>query len=170
MLLAENEIKSLIQKQPNKNKINQMMMYQSRLRVMSEPLFFYELEQETGWSEIKMAIRNSVTPDKYERILNFFSYPLAITSIGTAGPFSRADGHRYPVSPDDRRVVIAHPASRPSRTKLSMRMASPWGPWPRGQSPVSPTLGSLRWAPAPCTSCHRPLKYPMARPKAMYAA
>jgi len=58
-----------------------MMMYQSRLRVMSEPLFFYELEHETGWSEIKMAIRNSVTPDKYERILNFFSYPLAITSI-----------------------------------------------------------------------------------------
>jgi hypothetical protein len=58
-----------------------MMMYQSRLKVMSEPLFFWEIEQESGWSEVKQAIRNSVTPEKYNRVMNFFSFPLPVVSI-----------------------------------------------------------------------------------------
>jgi hypothetical protein len=58
-----------------------MQAYESRLKVMSEPLFFTELESETGWSEIKLAIRNSITPEKYQKVLQYFSYPLAIVSI-----------------------------------------------------------------------------------------
>tara|TARA_R110001606_G_scaffold106931_3_gene231520 strand:+ start:2884 stop:4521 length:1638 start_codon:yes stop_codon:yes gene_type:complete len=48
---------------------------------MAEPLFFWEIEQESGWSEVKQAIRNSVTEEKYNRVLNYFSYPLPIVSI-----------------------------------------------------------------------------------------
>jgi hypothetical protein len=58
-----------------------MQAYESRLKVMSEPLFFRELESETGWDEIKLAIRNSITHEKYQRVLQYFSYPLAIVSI-----------------------------------------------------------------------------------------
>lgn len=58
-----------------------MQAYESRLKVMSEPLFFRELESEVGWNEIKLAIRNSITPEKYQRVLQYFSYPLAIVSI-----------------------------------------------------------------------------------------
>jgi succinylglutamate desuccinylase len=58
-----------------------MQAYESRLKVMSEPLFFRELESETGWNEIKLAIRNSITAEKYQRVLQYFSYPLAIVSI-----------------------------------------------------------------------------------------
>ena len=50
---------------------------------MTEPLFFYELESEIGWSEIKRAIKGSLTDEKYQRVLSFFSYPLAITSVST---------------------------------------------------------------------------------------
>ena len=60
-----------------------MQAYQSRLKVMTEPLFFYELESEIGWSEIKRAIKGSLTDEKYQRVLSFFSYPLAITSVST---------------------------------------------------------------------------------------
>ena len=80
MLLRESQVIKLIQEKKN-DKIYQMKSYESRLKVMSEPMFFTELEQEIGWSEIKLAIRNSVTPEKYNRVLNFFSYPLAIVSI-----------------------------------------------------------------------------------------
>jgi hypothetical protein len=79
MLLNESQVIKLI-----KNKSNQLGMmqaYESRLKVMSEPLFFTELESETGWSEIKLAIRNSITPEKYQKVLQYFSYPLAIVSI-----------------------------------------------------------------------------------------
>ena len=58
-----------------------MMSYESRLKVMSEPLFFRELETEQGWNEIKLAISNSISPEKYQRVLQYFSYPLAIVSI-----------------------------------------------------------------------------------------
>jgi hypothetical protein len=57
------------------------MSYESRLKVMSEPLFFRELETEQGWNEIKLAISNSISPEKYQRVLQYFSYPLAIVSI-----------------------------------------------------------------------------------------
>ena len=81
MRLSESSLIKKIRKKPNKDRIQDMINYQSRLKVMSEPLFFYEIEQETGWSEIKQAIRNSVTAEKYNRVLNFFSFPLPIVSI-----------------------------------------------------------------------------------------
>ena len=81
MRLSETSIIKKIKKKPNSAKIYDMMRYQSRLKVMSEPLFFWEIEQETGWSEIKQAIRNSVTEEKYNRVLNFFSFPLPVVSI-----------------------------------------------------------------------------------------
>jgi len=80
MLLSESQVLKIV-KQKKKDSIYLMKAYESRLKVMSEPMFFSELEQEVGWSEIKLAIRNSVTPAKYNRVLNFFSYPLAIVSI-----------------------------------------------------------------------------------------
>ena len=81
MRLSESSLIKKIRKKPNRDRIQDMINYQSRLKVMSEPLFFYEIEQETGWSEIKQAIRNSVTAEKYNRVLNFFSFPLPIVSI-----------------------------------------------------------------------------------------
>lgn len=80
MLLSENQLIKLVKSQ-KRNEVGQMISYESRLKVMSEPLFFSELESEAGWSEIKRAIRNSVTSEKYNRVLNYFSYPLAIVSI-----------------------------------------------------------------------------------------
>ena len=79
MLLNENQVIKLVKQK--KNNIGQMMSYESRLKVMSEPMFFTELESEVGWDEIKRAIYNSVTQEKYQRVLNYFSYPLAIVSI-----------------------------------------------------------------------------------------
>jgi hypothetical protein len=46
MLLNESQIIKLIRS--NDNQIGQMIAYESRLKVMSEPLFFTELESETG--------------------------------------------------------------------------------------------------------------------------
>jgi len=79
MLLNESQVIKLIKSKSNQ--LGVMQAYESRLKVMSEPLFFRELESETGWSEIKLAIRNSITPEKYQRVLQYFSYPLAIVSI-----------------------------------------------------------------------------------------
>ena len=79
MLLNESQVIKLVKQK--KSDIGYMMSYESRLKVMSEPMFFSELESEVGWGEIKRAIRNSVTEEKYNRVLNFFSYPLAIVSI-----------------------------------------------------------------------------------------
>ena len=79
MLLNESQVIKLVKQK--KSDIGYMMSYESRLKVMSEPMFFSELESEVGWDEIKRAIYNSVTEEKYNRVLNFFSYPLAIVSI-----------------------------------------------------------------------------------------
>ena len=79
MLLNESQVIKLIKSKSNQ--LGMMVAYESRLKVMSEPLFFRELESETGWSEIKLAIRNSITQEKYQRVLQYFSYPLAIVSI-----------------------------------------------------------------------------------------
>ncbi len=81
MRLSESSLIKKIKKKPNQDRISDMKRYQSRLKVMSEPLFFWEIERETGWSEVKQAIRNSVTPEKYNRLMNFFSFPLPIVSI-----------------------------------------------------------------------------------------
>ena len=81
MRLSESSLIDKIKKKPNSDKIHEMRRYQSRLKVMAEPLFFWEIEQESGWSEVKQAIRNSVTEEKYNRVLNYFSYPLPIVSI-----------------------------------------------------------------------------------------
>jgi hypothetical protein len=48
---------------------------------MSEPLFYYDIQKESGFYEILSAIKKSVTPEKYQRVLNFFSFPLPIVSI-----------------------------------------------------------------------------------------
>ena len=48
---------------------------------MTEPMFFHEIEAESGWSEIKQAMRNALTPEKFNRVLSFFSFPLPICSI-----------------------------------------------------------------------------------------
>lgn len=79
MLLNESQVIKLIKSKSNQ--LGMMQAYESRLKVMSEPLFFRELESETGWNEIKLAIRNSITHEKYQRVLQYFSYPLAIVSI-----------------------------------------------------------------------------------------
>ena len=79
MLLNESQVIKLIKSKSNQ--LGVMQAYESRLKVMSEPLFFRELESETGWNEIKLAIRNSITAEKYQRVLQYFSYPLAIVSI-----------------------------------------------------------------------------------------
>ena len=81
MRLSESSLIDKIKKKPNSDKIHEMRRYQSRLKVMAEPLFFWEIEQESGWSEVKQAIRNSVTEEKYNRVLNYFSYPLPVVSI-----------------------------------------------------------------------------------------
>lgn len=81
MRLSESSLLKKIKTKPNRDKIQDMMRYQSRLRVMSEPLFYWEIEQETGWSEIKQAIINSVSKEKYQRVMNFFSFPLPVVSI-----------------------------------------------------------------------------------------
>ena len=79
MLLNESQVLKLVKQKSSE--VGTMMSYESRLKVMSEPLFFRELESEVGWDEIKRAIYNSVTQEKYQRVLNYFSYPLAIVSI-----------------------------------------------------------------------------------------
>ena len=79
MLLNESQVLKLVKQRSSE--VGTMMSYESRLKVMSEPLFFRELESEVGWDEIKRAIENSVTQEKYQRVLNYFSYPLAIVSI-----------------------------------------------------------------------------------------
>ena len=66
MLLSESQLIKLVKSQ-KRSEVGHMLDYESRLKVMSEPLFFSELESEAGWSEIKRAIRNSVTQEKYNR-------------------------------------------------------------------------------------------------------
>jgi hypothetical protein len=61
MLLNENQVIELLRKQKTQNKIYEMQSYESRLKVMSEPLFFRELESEQGWSEIKLAINEGIS-------------------------------------------------------------------------------------------------------------
>jgi hypothetical protein len=48
---------------------------------MSEPLFYQDIQKESGYYEILSSIQKSVTPEKYQRVLNFFSFPLPIVSI-----------------------------------------------------------------------------------------
>lgn len=79
------------------------------------------------------------------------------TSVGTAvvgtGAVGGAVGTTVDVSAVGTGVDgTAASVSRTGRTKLRIRTTSPCGPLPVGQSAGLPDFGSLRWAPAPCTS------------------
>lgn len=83
MDLSRKQIQELLTSKGQWSKVGNMKNYESRLRVVSEPLMFYELESETGWGEIKAAIKNRVASDKYEKTMLMFDYPLPITSISS---------------------------------------------------------------------------------------
>ena len=80
MILSESQIIQKIKKRPNEDRIQVMKSYVSRLKVMSEPLFYYDIQKESGFYEILSAIKKSVTPEKYQRVLNFFSFPPPIVT------------------------------------------------------------------------------------------
>lgn len=81
MELSRSQIQKLLKNRGSWTKVGSLKSYESRLRVVSEPLFFYELERETAWNEIKRAIKNRVAPEKYEKTMLMFDFPLPVTSI-----------------------------------------------------------------------------------------
>ncbi len=81
MELSRNQVLSLIKTRGRHSKIGNTKRYESRLRVVSEPLMFYELERESAWNEIKYAIKSRVAPEKYEKTMLMFDFPLPVTSI-----------------------------------------------------------------------------------------
>ena len=63
----------------NKTKVQQASKYESRLRVVTSPMFINDLQKETGWTEIKDLISARLVDGKSDNVVDFFEYPLPIT-------------------------------------------------------------------------------------------
>lgn len=81
MLLQDSEIIDLVKRRPNADLIEQGKRYESLLKVLTEVLFEDELNNESGWNDIKETMRLPLTAEKFERTLDFVRLPLPIINI-----------------------------------------------------------------------------------------
>jgi len=55
--------------------------YQSRLRILTEAYSAKEIQHQSAWQEVKTYLSNTLTSDKYNAIIKYFTFPLSIVNV-----------------------------------------------------------------------------------------
>ena len=81
MKLSENELIKIVQTPPNAQSVKKGEMYQSRLRILTKAYNAQDIYNESGWQEIQYRLAEKFTAEKYNTILKYFTFPLAVVNI-----------------------------------------------------------------------------------------
>ena len=77
MNLSESAAIELVKKKVSQKQIDAGSRYQSRLRMLTEPLNLDQLQDETAFDELAAHLADTLTDKKYKRVMQFFTYPLS---------------------------------------------------------------------------------------------
>lgn len=81
MSLLPNEALKAAKSPPNSTQVKKGEKYQSRLRILTEAYDVEEIQHQSAWQEIKNYLSNTLTSDKYNAIIKYFTFPLSIVNI-----------------------------------------------------------------------------------------
>jgi hypothetical protein len=81
MELTDSKVIELVKKKPHYDKIVRGLDYESRLKIMTEPLFREEIIQERGYIEMTNLMRAHLGFEKGNRTLEFMTFPLVTVGV-----------------------------------------------------------------------------------------
>ena len=81
MSLSSSQALKVVKNPPNQQKVKEGEKYQSRLRILTEAYSVQEIQHQSAWVELKTYLSNTLTTDKYEAILKYFTFPLSIVNV-----------------------------------------------------------------------------------------
>ena len=75
------ETKKLLKEPINRDLISKGLMYESKLRMYTEPLFETDLKKELSWRDYVKKLKIVLSTKKFERIKEFMRFPLSSVDI-----------------------------------------------------------------------------------------
>jgi len=81
MSLTNDQALKAVKNPPNKSQVLEGRKYQSRLRILTEAYSREGINHESAWIELKTYLANTLTTDKYNAIIKYFTFPLSIVNI-----------------------------------------------------------------------------------------
>lgn len=79
-MITDTQAIAYLKSKHNQALIANGLRYESRLRVITEPQFYEEIQSETAYSEMKAVVAKTLG-DKADRAFEFATYPLPVTAI-----------------------------------------------------------------------------------------
>lgn len=83
MPFEDQQVKELLELKPNREHIDAGKAYESRLRVLTQPMHKPEITGESGYFELKNIMYKTLDKDKAQATERFFRFPLPINSISS---------------------------------------------------------------------------------------
>lgn len=81
MILSEPQIKEILKKPKLKKLIEKGKLYESELRVFTEPKTKREIIEEKGWEEVIMYFNSIFSAERSKRVQDFINYPLSSVDV-----------------------------------------------------------------------------------------
>jgi hypothetical protein len=81
MSLSSNQALEAAKNPPNQAKVLKGEKYESRLRILTQAYSAEDIEHQSAWKEVKTYLYNTLTTDKYNAVLRYFTFPLSVVNI-----------------------------------------------------------------------------------------
>ena len=81
MSLLSTQVIPTVQRPPNGEKVQKGLEYESRLKLFTEPYQASEVRHLSAWTELMNCLASTLTPDKFNAITKYFTFPLSIVNI-----------------------------------------------------------------------------------------
>lgn len=81
MSLLSNQVIPTVQRPPNQDKVQRGLKYESRLKLYTEAYQGDEVVHLSAWKELTAGLAKTLTPDKFNAITKYFTFPLSIINI-----------------------------------------------------------------------------------------
>lgn len=81
MSLSSSEAIRIVQAPTNHQKVRSGAKYESRIRLLTEAYDSETIEKQSAWQEVKNYLRGTLTTDKYEAIMKYWTFPLSGVNI-----------------------------------------------------------------------------------------
>lgn len=79
--LDETQIQKLLKSPKNSDEIQKGRSYESKLRLITDPLFSDEATNEDAYTDLVRNMRSIIHEDKVDRVIQHFVWPLPVTAI-----------------------------------------------------------------------------------------
>ena len=81
MSLSSNQALEIAKNPTNQASVLKGEKYESRLRILTQAYSAEDIEHQSAWRELKTYLYNTLTTDKYNAVLKYFTFPLSVVNI-----------------------------------------------------------------------------------------